>query len=65
VTHRAASRGRGELRAAYDKWWDENGAAAGERGRRRAEDESVQEIYWKQFNEQPDETSLRQMDPRI
>ena len=52
-----------KLRTAYDKWWEEakpllvNEDAVGPKMN------PFKEIYWKQFNEQPDAVSLRQMDP--
>jgi arylsulfatase len=52
-----------KLRAAYDKWWDETVPLLVNEDAVGPKMNPFKEIYWKQFNEQPDEASLRQMDP--
>ncbi len=53
-----------KLRAAYDAWWNDVQPLLVNEGAVGPKLNPFKEIYWKQFGEQPDEDSLRQMDPK-
>ena len=52
-----------ELRAAYDRWWDEVQPLLVNEDARGPRINPFKELYWQQFGGGPDEALLRQMDP--
>ena len=53
-----------KLRAAYDQWWNESLPMLVNEDAVGPKVNPFKEIYWKQFNEQPDQETLDQMDPK-
>ncbi|HUY91595.1 MAG TPA: arylsulfatase [Pirellulales bacterium] len=53
-----------ELRAAYDRWWDEVQPLLVNEDARGPRINPFKELYWKQFGGGPDEAMLEQMDPK-
>jgi arylsulfatase len=53
-----------KLRAAYDQWWNETQPLLVNENAVGPKMNPFKELYWKQFNEQPDQETLDRMDPK-